>query len=62
MMMMMINGHFFYILFLDFRETMDNAKINRRMEERNSLDEISFKKAGVGPLQKTYKHDPTSRN
>ncbi|KAH9412504.1 Mitochondrial inner membrane protein oxa1l [Dermatophagoides pteronyssinus] len=45
-----------------FRETMDNAKINRRMEERNSLDEISFKKAGVGPLQKTYKHDPTSRN
>ncbi|KAH9505848.1 Mitochondrial inner membrane protein oxa1l [Dermatophagoides farinae] len=45
-----------------FRETMDNAKIKRIMEERNSLDEINFKKAGVGPLQKTFKHDPTARN
>ena len=53
---------FHYYLVLDFRETMDNAKIKRIMEERNSLDEINFKKAGVGPLQKTFKHDPTARN
>ena len=38
---------------------MENAKINKLMEERKTIDEITFKKAGIGPLKKTFKHDPT---
>ncbi|XP_017486273.1 PREDICTED: mitochondrial inner membrane protein OXA1L-like, partial [Rhagoletis zephyria] len=42
-----------------FKETMENAKINKMMEERKTIDEITFKKAGIGPLKKTFKEDPT---
>ncbi|KAI7697450.1 hypothetical protein SSS_01817 [Sarcoptes scabiei] len=38
-----------------FNETMDNAKINRLLQERKNLDEINFKKAGIGPIQRTFK-------
>ena len=38
---------------------MENAKINKMMEERKTIDEITFKKAGIGPLKKTFKEDPT---
>ena len=48
-----------FTLFADFKETFENAKINKIMQERKTIDEISFKKAGIGPLKKTYKHDPT---
>lgn len=47
---------------LDFRETMENAKINKILEERNTIDEMNFRKSGIGPLQKTYKYDPTQSN
>ncbi|KAJ6221187.1 hypothetical protein RDWZM_006999 [Blomia tropicalis] len=42
-----------------FKETMENAKINKLIEERKTIDEITFKKAGIGPLKKTFKHNPT---
>ena len=57
----MINFYnfFFALIFLDFRESLENAKINKILEERKTIDEISFKKAGIGPLKKTFKQDPT---
>ena len=47
------------IYYIDFKETMENAKINKLIEERKTIDEITFKKAGIGPLKKTFKHNPT---
>lgn len=35
-------------------------KITRELEERARIDEITFQKAGKGPLVKTYKYDPTT--
>jgi len=29
------------------------------MEDRHRYDDISFKRAGKGPIPKTYKYDPT---
>ena len=29
------------------------------MEERQRFDEMQFERAGKGPVQKTYKYDPT---
>ena len=50
----------FHISYLaDFKETIENAKINKIIEERKTIDEITFKKAGIGPMKKTYKQDPT---
>jgi YidC/Oxa1 family membrane protein insertase len=34
-------------------------KITKEMEERQRLDELQFQRAGRGPVQKTYKYDPT---
>lgn len=45
-------------LLLDFAG-MDNAKLMNEMEDRERVDAIRFREAGLGPLQKTYKYDPT---
>ncbi|EDS36533.1 inner membrane protein oxa1-1, mitochondrial [Culex quinquefasciatus] len=42
------------------KESWTNMKITRELEERTRIDEISFQKAGKGPLVKTYKYDPTA--
>jgi YidC/Oxa1 family membrane protein insertase len=34
-------------------------KITKELEERQKLDELQFHRAGKGPIQKTYKYDPT---
>jgi YidC/Oxa1 family membrane protein insertase len=34
-------------------------KISKELEERQRFDEIQFQRAGRGPVQKTYKYDPT---
>ncbi|ALC44100.1 CG6404 [Drosophila busckii] len=41
------------------KESWENMKITKEIEERQRLDEIRFAKAGKGPLVKTYKYDPT---
>ncbi|KAH8268757.1 hypothetical protein KR018_000983 [Drosophila ironensis] len=41
------------------KESWDNMKISKEIEERQRLDEIRFAKAGKGPLVKTFKYDPT---
>ncbi|XP_062541549.1 mitochondrial inner membrane protein OXA1L-like [Armigeres subalbatus] len=42
------------------KDSWTNMKITRELEERARMDEISFQKAGKGPLVKTYKYDPTT--
>lgn len=41
------------------KESWSNMKITRELQERARIDEITFQKAGKGPLVKTYKYDPT---
>lgn len=41
------------------KESWTNMKISRELAERQRIDEMIFTKAGKGPLQKTYKFDPT---
>ncbi|XP_075160855.1 OXA1L mitochondrial inner membrane protein isoform X2 [Haematobia irritans] len=41
------------------KESWQNMKITKELEERSRLDEIRFAKAGRGPLVKTFKYDPT---
>uniref|UniRef100_W8BGV9 Mitochondrial inner membrane protein OXA1L n=1 Tax=Ceratitis capitata TaxID=7213 RepID=W8BGV9_CERCA len=41
------------------KESWENMKISKEIEERQRLDEIRFAKAGKGPLVKTFKYDPT---
>lgn len=36
-----------------------NVKITKEMEDRQRYDEMSFRRAGRGPIPKTYKYDPT---
>lgn len=38
-----------------------NTRIAREIEERSRADEIRFKKAGIGPVVKTYAYDPTKQ-
>ncbi|KAL1516606.1 hypothetical protein ABEB36_000499 [Hypothenemus hampei] len=45
----------------DLKSSWTNMKITRELEERRRLDEIQFRKAGTGPVQKTYKYDPTKQ-
>lgn len=42
------------------KDSWTNMKITRELEERARIDEITFQKAGKGPLVKTYKYDPTA--
>lgn len=41
------------------KDSWTNMKITREMADRQRVDEIIFTRAGKGPLQKTYKFDPT---
>ncbi|XP_058830820.1 mitochondrial inner membrane protein OXA1L [Topomyia yanbarensis] len=41
------------------KDSWTNMKITRELQERARIDEITFQKAGKGPLVKTYKYDPT---
>ncbi|XP_013106824.1 mitochondrial inner membrane protein OXA1L [Stomoxys calcitrans] len=41
------------------KDSWQNMKITKELEERSRLDEIRFAKAGRGPLVKTFKYDPT---
>ncbi|XP_054733254.1 mitochondrial inner membrane protein OXA1L [Anastrepha obliqua] len=43
------------------KESWENMKITKEIEERQRLDEIRFAKAGKGPLVKTFKYDPTKQ-
>lgn len=42
-----------------FMESIDNSRLTSRLNERRRLQQTEFQKAGIGPLQKTYKTDPT---
>lgn len=41
------------------KDSWTNMKISRELAERQRIDEMIFTKAGKGPLQKTFKYDPT---
>lgn len=41
------------------KESWTNMKLSRDLADRQRIDEMIFTKAGKGPLQKTYKYDPT---
>ncbi|CAH1122924.1 unnamed protein product [Ceutorhynchus assimilis] len=41
------------------KDSWTNLKLTRELDERQRLDEMQFKRAGKGPLQKTFKYDPT---
>lgn len=41
------------------KDSWTNIKISRDLADRQRVDEIIFTKAGKGPVQKTYKYDPT---
>lgn len=41
------------------KDSWTNMKISRDLADRQRIDEMIFTKAGKGPLQKTYKYDPT---
>ncbi|XP_075979419.1 mitochondrial inner membrane protein OXA1L-like [Anticarsia gemmatalis] len=41
------------------KESWTNIKLSKELAERQRVDEMMFTKAGKGPLQKTYKFDPT---
>ena len=40
----------------------NNMKISKDLEDRQRYDEMRFKKAGLGPVAKTYSYDPTRQN
>lgn len=41
------------------KESWTNMKITRELAERQRIDEMIFTRAGKGPVQKTFKYDPT---
>lgn len=41
------------------KDSWENIKISRELEERKRIDDIVFQKAAKGAIQKTYKYDPT---
>ncbi|XP_013784150.1 mitochondrial inner membrane protein OXA1L-like [Limulus polyphemus] len=43
------------------KESMKTSREIRHMEDRRQLDEIQFRKAGTGPIKKTYPFDPTNQ-
>lgn len=43
------------------KDTWTNSKITRELEERRRFDELQFKRAGRGPVVRTYKYDPTQQ-
>ncbi|XP_045463434.1 mitochondrial inner membrane protein OXA1L isoform X2 [Harmonia axyridis] len=43
------------------KDSWTNIKISKEIEERRRLDELRFRRAGKGPIVKTYKYDPTKQ-
>ncbi|KAK9886749.1 hypothetical protein WA026_018401 [Henosepilachna vigintioctopunctata] len=43
------------------KDSWTNMKIVNQLEERRRLDDIHFRRAGKGPITKTYKYDPTKQ-
>ncbi|KAH6949002.1 hypothetical protein HPB50_027440 [Hyalomma asiaticum] len=43
------------------KESYTNARIARELEDRARADEVRFKRAGIGPVVKTYTYDPTKQ-
>ncbi|CAN7991811.1 unnamed protein product, partial [Ixodes hexagonus] len=43
------------------KDSFTNARITRELEDRVRADEMRFKKAGMGPVVKTYPFDPTKQ-
>lgn len=41
-----------------FKESWNNAKVASEMEQRQRVDSLKFKEAGLGPIQKTYATNP----
>ncbi|XP_068622658.1 mitochondrial inner membrane protein OXA1L-like [Battus philenor] len=41
------------------KDSWTNMKISRDLADRQRVDEMIFTRAGKGPVQKTYKYDPT---
>lgn len=41
---------------------MTNARIAKEIEDRGRIDDHRFRKAGIGPIQKTYPYDPTKQH
>ncbi|XP_041980518.1 mitochondrial inner membrane protein OXA1L [Aricia agestis] len=41
------------------KESWTNMKLSRDLADRQRIDEMIFTKAGKGPIQKTFKYDPT---
>ncbi|XP_066148333.1 mitochondrial inner membrane protein OXA1L [Euwallacea fornicatus] len=44
------------------KDSWTNIKITRELEDRRRLDDMQFRRAGKGPIQKTFKYDPTKPN
>ncbi|KAL5021192.1 hypothetical protein ScPMuIL_000347 [Solemya velum] len=42
-----------------FKDTWSNSVLMKEMEDRQRMDALKFKKAGQGPVPKTYSYDPT---
>ncbi|KAI0211068.1 Mitochondrial inner membrane protein OXA1L [Lamellibrachia satsuma] len=42
-----------------FKETWHNSKVAAEMENRQRVEALRFKEAGMGPIQKTFPYDPT---
>ncbi|KAK2719967.1 hypothetical protein QYM36_004020, partial [Artemia franciscana] len=42
-----------------FKDSWANMKAVKVVEERKRADELQFRRAGMGPVPKTYKYDPT---
>ncbi|CAN8001086.1 unnamed protein product [Ixodes pacificus] len=43
------------------KDSFTNARITRELEDRVRADEMQFKKAGMGPVVKTYPYNPTKQ-
>lgn len=43
------------------KESYTNARIARELEDRARAAEVRFKRAGIGPVVKTYTYDPTKQ-
>jgi YidC/Oxa1 family membrane protein insertase len=40
-------------------ESWDNIKLTQKLNQRRNFQATQFEKAGIGPIKKTYKSDPT---
>ena len=49
------NDSFVFFILL----AMQNSRIAREIDDRFRVDAVNFRQAGMGPIRKTYKYDPT---